>query len=187
VRPPTFTGHDEAAIRAPKTSTVRYPEPRGVNQGVIYPEIPAEWCSFDPSLFAIPPTLPSANEENSTEEGKLRQTGDFRFGLRNLLGECYKNAGLQCRLHNPQFYHWLMGHSDTGDADAGAECLTCRLRDIAKLYFPPFGDRGDLYNRLNAFDAQVRHEFWGERSKLWKTGVKIGTEDGIGGSTPCIC
>jgi hypothetical protein len=77
-----------------------------------------------------------------------------------------------------------MGHSDTGDADAGAECLTCRLRDIAMLYFPPFGNRSELYNRLNAFDAQIGHEFWGERSKLWKTGVKLGTEDGIGGSAP---
>jgi hypothetical protein len=77
-----------------------------------------------------------------------------------------------------------MGHSDIGDTDAGANCLTCRFRDIAKLCFPPFGDRGELYNRLDAFDAQVRHEFWGKRSKLWKTGVKIGTEDGIGGSVP---
>jgi hypothetical protein len=52
-----------------------------------------------------------------------------------------------------------MGHSDTGDADAGADCLKCRPIDIAELYCPPFGDRGELYNRLDAFDAQIRDEF----------------------------
>jgi hypothetical protein len=94
VRPPTFTGYDKAAERATKLTTVRYPELIDVNQCVIYPEVPAEWHSFDLSLLAVPLTLPSADEASSTEEGKLRQTVDFKFGLRNLLGERYRNARL---------------------------------------------------------------------------------------------
>jgi hypothetical protein len=158
------------------------PPPTCVIKDVVYPEIPQEWLTFDPALLKYHATLPGPEETGSSEEGWLRQ--DFQFGLQNRVDRCYRNVTLQCLLHNPVFYNWLIGHVNMSPSEdnvkASDDCLTCRLRDVAKFYYPPFGNRAELYNKLDAFDKHTWDEFWGPRSRLAKQGITIGLPPGKG-------
>jgi hypothetical protein len=160
-----------------------------------YPELPREWLSMDPFMLGAPPVpptpLPGPEEAVEGRENARNnaQRFMFKFGLENRRGECFRNAGLTCLLHNPIIYNFLMGHSeDEACSNRGIDedsCLTCKFRELALHYYPAVGDdRAILYGKLDEFYQQCQKDFWGPRSNLRKERpeVKVGPETETGGN-----
>ena len=190
------TSYSGAVLGGPKVITgAWFPPFEFLKADTKYPELPPTWHNLDPLLLGalpVPPTpLPGPEEavQGSENAKKNAQKYMFKFGLENQRGECFRNAGLTCLLHNPVFYNFLIGHredqacSKQGSADNS--CLTCKFQELALRYYPAVGDdRAILYGKLDEFYQQCQKDFWGPRSNLRKERpeVKVGPETETGGN-----